>query len=152
MKALSLTQPWATLIAIGAKRVETRSWSTNYRGTIAIHASKGMPRWAREFAYADPAGSALNIAGIRLGGDCRALPRGAIIAVARLTGIAPTVDFVAMSQGLLRHEIDFGDYGPDRFGWVLTDVVALREPVPCKGMLGLWTVPPAVVERIEAAR
>jgi hypothetical protein len=42
MKGLTLTQPWATLIAIGAKRIETRSWSTSYRGPIAIHAAKGL--------------------------------------------------------------------------------------------------------------
>jgi activating signal cointegrator 1 len=42
MKAISLTQPWATLIAIGAKRIETRSFSTSYRGPIAIHAAKGL--------------------------------------------------------------------------------------------------------------
>lgn len=40
MKALTIWQPWASLIAIGAKEFETRSWSTNYRGTIAIHAAK----------------------------------------------------------------------------------------------------------------
>ena len=39
MKAISLLQPWATLVSIGAKRVETRSWRTDYRGPIAIHAS-----------------------------------------------------------------------------------------------------------------
>lgn len=38
MKAITLMQPWATLVAIGAKRLETRSWSTNYRGPLAIHA------------------------------------------------------------------------------------------------------------------
>ena len=41
MKALTLTQPWATLVAMGAKRIETRSWTTNYRGPLAIHAGKG---------------------------------------------------------------------------------------------------------------
>lgn len=40
MKALTLWQPWATLIAIGAKTIETRSWSTNHRGPLAIHAAK----------------------------------------------------------------------------------------------------------------
>lgn len=40
MKALSLWQPWATLIANGAKQIETRSWSTSYRGPILIHAAK----------------------------------------------------------------------------------------------------------------
>jgi len=42
MKALTLTQPWATLIACGAKRIETRSWATDFRGRIAIHAAKGL--------------------------------------------------------------------------------------------------------------
>lgn len=40
IKALTLYQPWATLIAIGAKKIETRSWDTKYRGPLAIHASK----------------------------------------------------------------------------------------------------------------
>jgi hypothetical protein len=40
MKALTLYQPWATLVAVGAKRIETRSWSTKYRGPLAIHVSK----------------------------------------------------------------------------------------------------------------
>lgn len=41
MKALTLTQPYATLVAIGEKRLETRSWRTSYRGPLAIHAAKG---------------------------------------------------------------------------------------------------------------
>lgn len=45
MRCLTLTQPWATLVAIGAKRIETRSWSTSYRGPLAIHAGK---KWTRE--------------------------------------------------------------------------------------------------------
>lgn len=44
MKAITLTQPWATLVAIGAKRIETRSWATRYRGPLAIHAAKGIER------------------------------------------------------------------------------------------------------------
>jgi activating signal cointegrator 1 len=41
MKGLTLTQPWASLVANGAKTIETRSWSTSYRGPVAIHAAKG---------------------------------------------------------------------------------------------------------------
>jgi len=40
MKAISLWEPWATAIAIGAKKIETRSWATSYRGPLAIHAAK----------------------------------------------------------------------------------------------------------------
>lgn len=43
MKVLTLWQPWADLIAIGAKTIETRGWSTNHRGPIAIHAAKRKP-------------------------------------------------------------------------------------------------------------
>ena len=144
MRALSLWQPWAQLIAIGAKRIETRSWSTSYRGALAIHAAKAMPREARMFAYRDPAGKVLNDAGILLGGDCAALPRGAIVATAVLKAVLPTDDIQNIAKsvgGLLPHEIDFGDYSHGRFGWVLSDVQALRESIPCKGALGLWAVP-----------
>lgn len=44
MKALTLWQPWASLIALGEKRYETRSWATSYRGLLAIHASAPKPQ------------------------------------------------------------------------------------------------------------
>jgi hypothetical protein len=40
MKAVSLWQPFASLIYTGAKKIETRSWPTNYRGPLAIHAAR----------------------------------------------------------------------------------------------------------------
>lgn len=40
MKAITIWQPWASLLACGAKKYETRSWKTDYRGPIAIHAAK----------------------------------------------------------------------------------------------------------------
>lgn len=43
MKLISLTQPWAALVAHGFKRFETRGWFTDYRGPLAIHATKGPP-------------------------------------------------------------------------------------------------------------
>ena len=50
MKVLTLHQPWASLIALGVKAIETRSWSTKYRGPLAIHAGVKKPRnvWAQE--------------------------------------------------------------------------------------------------------
>ncbi len=42
MRTLTLTQPWATLVALGAKTIETRSWQTSYRGPLAIHAGQGL--------------------------------------------------------------------------------------------------------------
>ena len=43
MKALTVWQPWASLIALGVKTIETRSWHTSYRGPLAIHAASRVP-------------------------------------------------------------------------------------------------------------
>jgi activating signal cointegrator 1 len=50
MKALTLHQPYATLIALGIKTIETRSWRTKYRGPLAIHASASTKNYG---SYAD---------------------------------------------------------------------------------------------------
>lgn len=41
-KAISIRQPWAWAIIHGSKDIENRSWSTRFRGPVAIHAAKGM--------------------------------------------------------------------------------------------------------------
>lgn len=51
MKCLTLHQPYATLLGLSVKRIETRSWSTRYRGPLAIHAGKRKPLtwWQRTY-------------------------------------------------------------------------------------------------------
>lgn len=44
MKVITLKQPWATLVAEGIKKYEFRSWKTNYRGKILIHAGAGVDK------------------------------------------------------------------------------------------------------------
>lgn len=51
MKVITLIQPWATLVALGEKKIETRSWSTNFRGRIAIHAGKKIDNLAIQIIY-----------------------------------------------------------------------------------------------------
>lgn len=54
MRALSLWQPWASLIALGVKTIETRGWSTKYRGPLLIHAAKRAPdRWVQGVTILD---------------------------------------------------------------------------------------------------
>lgn len=88
MKCISLWQPWASLIAIGAKHCETRSWETLYRGPIAIHAAKTWNRALAMRATTDPHCQALKKGGVQIShwksGD--ALPKGAILATAVLAG------------------------------------------------------------------
>lgn len=141
---LSMTQPWASLVAIGAKHIETRSWSTQYRGLIAIHASKGFPKDAKELALEDH----MFVEALEKGGiyGLDDLPLGAIIAVGKLDDVQPTSIFRGMGIG--ERERHFGDFGPGRFGWMLSAVHALEEPIPAKGSLGLWAPSPDIAHQL----
>jgi hypothetical protein len=149
MKALSLIQPWATLIAIGAKRIETRSWPTDYRGPLAIHASKWLGTDGRVVSahvadclsccHEEPYRTALTRSGIE---SVRDLPSGALVATVRLVGVLRT------DSSLLRvdfEEREFGDYSPGRYAWLLADVRPLPTPIPFRGMPGLWEFPDAAL-------
>jgi hypothetical protein len=110
VKQLTLTQPWATLVAIGAKRIETRAWQTSYRGPLAIHAAaglKGLGLGATEddldaLCSREPFKTALaetvdittlgDIEPQHIDGGRVPLPRGCIVAIADLVDVVPTVD------------------------------------------------------------
>jgi hypothetical protein len=139
MKTLTLTQPWATLVAIGAKRIETRSWSTSYRGPLAIHAAKGFPKWAREFSL-DPECYDC----VRTNREPLVYPLGCVIATCRLMDCLEIEE--VNQHRLTTQELAFGDYSPGRFAWLLEDIHPLPEPITAKGALGLWEwTPPALV-------
>jgi hypothetical protein len=148
VRGLSITQPWASLVALGQKTIETRSWSTSYRGVLFIQAAKGFPTDCQRLCWRDP------FAGVLIGGGfdrAEQLPRGAIVAIARLAHVAPTEVFG--SSDLLTiaeagREFAFGDFSEGRFGWVLQNVRPLKEPVPCKGALGLWAVSQDVLKAV----
>ena len=126
MKALSLTQPWATLVISGRKKFETRGWATGYRGQVAIHASKGMPGWAKEAAR-------------DFGLDPDALPRGAVLGTVNIVAVAPTRevrDQLRWADDNL--ELAYGDYDDGRWAWQLVMPRAFADPVPATGALGLW--------------
>ncbi|MDX5091650.1 ASCH domain-containing protein, partial [Lactobacillus crispatus] len=77
MKAITIHQPWATLIALGEKQFETRSWETKYRGPLAIHAGKKVDK---EICLEEPFRSVLAKHGI----TAEILPTGAVVAIANL--------------------------------------------------------------------
>ncbi|MDE2097934.1 MAG: ASCH domain-containing protein [Patescibacteria group bacterium] len=142
MKAITLTQPWATLVAIGAKHYETRSWSTNYRGPLAIHAAKGFPKWAQDAMDHRPFYEVLHeqFQGYERGHVDEA--RGHVLAIVNVTAYIPTSARASASTlanlGLTDRELAFGDYSPGHFAWRLENVRRLPEPIPAKGALGLW--------------
>jgi hypothetical protein len=149
MKALTVTQPWVTLIAVGAKHVETRSWTTGHRGLLAIHAAHRFPTWARELCQTDPFRLVLDQAGIT---GPEALPCGMVLATCRLAAVRPTSRPLPATWPVGRHEVAFGDYRFGRYAWLLTDVTPLTRPVLARGALGLWSWvpgPPLPTLRLE---
>lgn len=149
MKALSLWQPWATLVAIEAKGLETRSWSTNYRGRLAIHAAKKWTHELSDLCDQPPFLGALDAALPQLETDAvamspkaaRLLPLGCIVATADLTDCIA----ITLRNAPDEPEYSFGDYRPGRFMWRLENVRRLPTPIPCRGAQGLFNVPADVL-------
>lgn len=153
MKALTLTQPWASLVAIGAKAIETRGWQTKHRGELAIHAAKGFPRWAQDACYEEPFFSVLRG---RLGApdfDVSYLPLGAVVAVVELVDVVPT-DHPTLQHTLTADEAAFGDYAEGRHAWLLRYPRRLVDPIPARGFQHLWNASDelAAAVRAEIAR
>lgn len=136
MYALTVLEPWADAIANGPKRFENRTWKPPQAAIgqlIAIHAGKRLsPDILADYVQiARRAG--INPQSIVSG--FYGLPAGAVVAVARLTGYATASD-------------DPWFEGP--IGWQLADVLSIV-PVACRGMQGLWQLPPDVETRVLRA-
>lgn len=136
MKILSVQQPFATLIVLGLKPDETRSWERKHRGEIGIHASMKIDK---ESCRREPIKSALAAHGYNESN----LPTGAIIGIGNLTGCHKVIEDCGHAALLGNGEIIEGDnyffgwYDPDRFAWRMADMRQI-EPIPAKGQLGLW--------------
>ncbi len=146
MKSLSMTQPWATLLACGAKRIETRSWPARLKpGTlVAIHAARTFPMSALVTCDEEPFCDVLYAAKRAGYWDGDALPLGAVIAVARFTRCLPTDRYLPVELRALpdhvrirEEEFDFGNFAHGRFAFEFDRVWPLT-PQPASGRLGFW--------------
>jgi activating signal cointegrator 1 len=154
VKTLTLTQPWATLCAIGAKTIETRGWNTAYRGPLAIHAAKGFGKADVALIQANDHFRRPLIAAGYLGMPIDAkssarpmmdLPLGAIVAVCELLNVHPTdANPILFATRERPQELLFGNFSSGRYAWLLGNIRRLPEPIPAIGALNLWNwVPPA---------
>lgn len=134
MKAITLWQPWATLIAIGAKHFETRSWATRHRGPLAIHASK------RSVDSGDwPVAINAALSGAGFGWYGQELPYGCVVCMVDLIDCYRT-EKVQLEEWFEPHkerEMAFGDFTPGRFAWQLENV-RFCENLSARGAQGLW--------------
>lgn len=136
MKAISLHQPWATAMAIGLKRNETRNRLTHYRGDLVICSAlkpmnhdrfdimrlHNMPAAAMQFGYA------LCLVEVY---DC------------------VTTEFLS-EGGITETEFSLGDYTPGRFAWRTRNLRRLNTPIEVKGKQGFMNLPPDVEAKILA--
>lgn len=149
MKGLSLWQPWASLMAVGAKRIETRSWSTDYRGLVAIHAAKRFQEMERLLVNNIHFYNALwpeydlgTIDSDRPRPDLviKALPLGCFVAVGKLRHCLSTNANLKPIPLRDSDEYHFGDYSENRWMWVFDEVWKLSSPVHAIGQRNLWTL------------
>ncbi|WP_410513266.1 ASCH domain-containing protein [Paenibacillus sp. BR2-3] len=134
MHCLTIRQPWATLIALGEKKFETRSWNTSYRGELAIHAGKKIDK---AICRQEPFKSVLSKHGYTEDN----LPVGVIIAAGLLEECYEITRSENGEGWVSGKEYDFGDYTEGRFAWKLEGMTPLNHPIPAKGRLSLWEYP-----------
>lgn len=132
MRCISICQPWASAIFLGHKTIETRGWSTRYRGPLLIHASKTFTKFAQNFAAEE----------LAVGRGLERFPLGAILGVVELESIGETEDQDYLISALERR---YGDFSWGRFGWQLTNIRPFKEPIGYSGRQGLFNVPDSVV-------
>lgn len=142
MKAITILEPWASLIACGEKKIETRSWATKYRGKIAIHAAAKHTR----LQFKEPYYSVLSeYYRLHVPYEDDEILYGKIIAIADLVDCAqfthtmiPRRNTILLNgQEVTEKEIAFGEYTPGRWGWILEKVQRIK-PVPAKGQQRIW--------------
>lgn len=152
MKAISLWQPWASLIAVGAKRYETRGWQppASLQGKqLAICAAKTKEGWQYVGTHVHPWCLLPGILSAR-GMTEDSLPYGAVVAVVTLVEsiLLPPLESEEPGDA----ERACGDWTDGRWAWSLADVIQLRNPVPIMGRQGVFDVPPDVLERMRAEK
>jgi hypothetical protein len=143
MKALTIHQPYAELIARGDKRVENRTWRTHYRGDLAIHAAREAASARREHMLRKPDGELV---------DC-----SAIIAVVDVVACLH-IDELHQREGTLFAEFEDlhsfkwildHEHTTGPWCWVLANVRRLKKPIPIAGTQMLWDVPAKVERQIK---
>ena len=150
MKALSLRQPWATLMAEQYKCIETRSWSTPYRGALAIHAAKKKDLEARHLWISEKRSGAIPRS-LPLFDD---LPLGRLLCVVELIDVVPTEWLLESHEdkasqyrteyfshnGMPEPEERYGDYSPGRFAWITQGCRKVDGQPPAVGHQWLFNV------------
>lgn len=126
MKVLSIKEPYATLIANGNKLIETRSWKTNYRGELFIHASG--TKLANEYLTNQYVLDIIKDLDMNFG---NIICKGTLVDCVYMN--QDFIDFIKQNPD----EYYLGLYEIGRYAWIFEDVEPIV-PIPAKGKLNLW--------------
>lgn len=132
IKVISLKQPWAQLMVMGAKRIETRSFQTKYRGELYIHASQTIDRHAVDLCR-------FNSWFHKYTPDFMSLKKGYIVGRVLLMSIEKA-EYLRSEKGFMSgREFQFGDYSDGRYAWKCApNMQEFTKPIACPGKLGIW--------------
>lgn len=166
-RAITLWQPWASLIALDIKEYETRSWETKYRGKLLIHAAARIEKRAEKLAILDQLkGTEFYIPMFRQLLEKNDFPYSCIVAIADLTDCLLMTDCsLDSSEALRKHskkhciwikspsplERAVGLWQPSRYAWKLENVRPIT-PIPCQGRQGLWIPSAEIVQQVGGAK
>lgn len=131
LPVLSVRQPWASYLVGGLKSVELRTWSTDYRGWLWIHASKQLDLDAMEIYDLQPAH----------------FPTGGLLGIADLAGCT-SIESPARWAALRNEHRSPGNFARGLIGWRFRDAIALREKIDSRGELRLFSLDPATRARV----
>lgn len=138
LRAFSVRQPWAGLLAAGVKRYEVRTWRPRELGLYCVHASSGKAAGIRELREEPLFQRALHLAGME---DEAGWVQGALLAVVEVAriwepGAAPR-RLTKLDEFLCRTTADV-------YLWEVRERWVFARPIPCQGALNLWTTPARV--------
>lgn len=128
IKAITMYEPWASLLAIGAKKIETRSWFTNYRGNLLIHAGKGKPGKAFDQKLL------IKYLFDKHGVEVKTNPGYIVASCSLMDCVKMTPEFIKQQTEL---ELLVGNWEPGRYAWILENV-SPTILVTSRGSQGLW--------------
>jgi len=125
MFALSVSQPGATLLMLGARHIETRPWHTAHCGPVAIHAARRLPRNFAALCRQPLVRSALDHAGL----SPRDLPRGALLGMMALLDCVRVEDLAELPDA----ERLLTSFAPGLWAWLLACPSPWPAPRPARG-------------------
>jgi hypothetical protein len=152
MKIISLSQPFASLIVIGAKRFETRGWQPGWKNALLMRTDGFL-------IHASQKPGLIPDLPLRYAIEMGKLSFGAILGRAKLGRIISTEEWLKefgetagkLIESKMVDEFHFGDYSPKRWAWELLEVERFAEPIPCRGSLSIWNYPFSPAEKASAS-